>query len=320
MELTQLKYFQAAALEGNFTRAAKKANISQPALSKAILNLEDELGVKLFLRDGNRISLSHFGQILLEEVNLALLHLDTGVKNARVRAGLEQGHVSIAMSEAITITKPIEDFLSEYPNVYFQELPTSTLQMEESLLTGKVDFGITYEKLVNPKISWQALYQDRMSVLLHKDHPLAGRKEIELRELEGEHILQGDNFGHLSFVREMGEEIGFFPNIIYEGTDKSLVGRLVSKKIGIAFAPLSVSLGLDQEAHFPYEEGSVVYVPLKDDFWQKTIGIVSLAGRVTSQAAEVLRRRIIDYFHSLPAAENLNQSSAGGMKEGMVWN
>ena len=72
MELTQLKYFQAAAQEGNFTRAAKKANISQPALSKAILNLEDELGVKLFLRDGNRISLSHFGRILLEEVNLAI--------------------------------------------------------------------------------------------------------------------------------------------------------------------------------------------------------------------------------------------------------
>ena len=92
-----------------------------------------------------------------------------------------------------------------------------------------------------------------MSVLLHKDHPLSGRKVIELRELEGEHILQGDNFGRLSFVREMGEDIGFSPNIVYEGTDKSLVGRLVSKKIGIAFAPLSVSLGLDQATHFPYD-------------------------------------------------------------------
>lgn len=177
MELTQLKYFQAAAQEGNFTRAAKRTNISQPALSKAILNLEEEIGVKLFLRDGNRVSLSHFGHILLEEVDLAMLHLDTGVKNARVRAGLEQGHVSIAMSEAITITKPIEDFLTDHPNVYFQELPASTLQMEESLLTGQVDFGITYEKIVNPKISWQELYHDRMSVLLHKDHPLAGRSE-----------------------------------------------------------------------------------------------------------------------------------------------
>lgn len=316
MELTQLKYFQAAAQEGNFTRAAKRTNISQPALSKAILNLEEEIGVKLFLRDGNRVSLSHFGHILLEEVDLAMLHLDTGVKNARVRAGLEQGHVSIAMSEAITITKPIEDFLTDHPNVYFQELPASTLQMEESLLTGQVDFGITYEKIVNPKISWQELYHDRMSVLLHKDHPLAGRSVIELRELEGEHILQGDNFGRLSFVREMGEEIGFSPNIVYEGTDKSLVGRLVSKKIGIAFAPLSVSLGLDQEAHFPYEEGSVVYVPLKDDFWHKTIGIVSLAGRITSQAAEVLRGRIIDYFRSLPAAWELGQSGSAQDKGG----
>lgn len=114
----------------------------------------------------------------------------------------------------------------------------------------------------------------------------------------------------------MGEEIGFSPNIVYEGTDKSLVGRLVSKKIGIAFAPFSVSLGLDQEAHFPYEEGSVVYVPLKDDFWHKTIGIVSLAGRITSQAAEVLRGRIIDYFRSLPAAWDLGQSGSAQDKGG----
>ena len=118
----------------------------------------------------------------------------------------------------------------------------------------------------------------------------------------------------------MGEEIGFFFFIVYEGTDKSLVGRLVSKKIGIAFAPLSVSLGLDQDAHFPYEEGSVVYIPLQDDFWHKTIGIVSLAGRVTSQAAEVLRSRIIDYFHALPAAWALEQSDTDNSKGEQAWN
>lgn len=305
MELTQLKYFQAAAEEGNFTRAAKRCNISQPALSKAILNLEDEVGVKLFLRDGNRISLSHFGEILLEEVGLALLHLDSGVRNARSRAGLEQGHVSIGISEAITLTKPIEGFLGDYPNVYFQELPASTISMEDGLISGKLDFGVTYNKPTSPKINWQPVYQDHMTVLLPRDHPLAKRDVIELHELDGEHILQGDNFGRMSFVREMGEDVGFEPHIVYEGTDKSLVGRLVSMRVGIAFAPLSVSLGIGAEAHFPYEPGSVVYVPLDDTFWRKTIGIVSLEGRVTSQAAEALRRRITDYFTKMPTARDI---------------
>lgn len=302
MELTQLKYFQAAAKEGNFTRAARELHISQPALSKGIIHLEEEIGVKLFLRDGNRISLSHFGRLLLEEVDSAILHLETGVKNARIRAGLDYGHVSIAISEAITITRPIEEFLVAYPNVYFQELPASTIQMEESLLSGTVDFGITYERTSHPKISWQPIYQDRMAVLLHKDHPLAARKEIELQELVNERILQGDNFGRLSFVRDLGEENGFSPKIVYEGTDKSMVGRLVSKNIGIAFSPISVSLGLANDTHFPYERGLVVYVPLVDNFWRKTIGIVSLHDHYISQAAVTLRDRIISYFQSLPPA------------------
>lgn len=302
MELTQLKYFQAAAREGNFTRAARSLNVSQPALSKAIIHLEDEVGVKLFIRDGNRISLSHFGKLLLEEVDSAILHIDTGVKNARIRAGIDYGHVSVAVSEAITITKPIEDFLVQYPNVYFQELPASTIQMEESLLSGTVDFGVTYEKIVHPKIVWQPIYYDRMAVLLHKDHPLAHRAEIELHELANERILQGDNFGRLSFVRGMGEENGFSPNIVYEGTDKSMVGRLVSKNVGIAFSPVSVSLGIEHEDHFPYEDGMVIYVPLVDNFWQKTIGIVSLKDHYISQAAALLRDRIIKYFQALPPA------------------
>ena len=136
MELTQLKYFQAAAREGSFTRAARSLNVSQPALSKAVQHLEDEIGVKLFLRDGNRIALSYFGKLMLEEVDSAILHLETGVKNARIRAGLDQGRVSIAISEAITIPNPIEEFLVEHPGVDFQELPESTHQMEESLLDG----------------------------------------------------------------------------------------------------------------------------------------------------------------------------------------
>ena len=302
MELTQLKYFQEAAREGNFTKAARNLNISQPALSKAIQHLEDEIGVKMFLRDGNRISLSHFGKVLLEEVDSAILHLDAGVKNARIQAGLAQGHVAIAISEAITLARPIEDFLVDYPDVYFQEFPASAIQMEESLLTGIVDFGITYEEIVHPKIRWQPLYRDRMAVLLHRDHPLASRKEINLQELTNEHILQGDNFGRLSFVRGLGEANGFSPKIVYEGTDKAMVGRLVSKNIGIAFSPVSVSLGITQNDRFPYEDGLVVCVPLADNFWNKTIGLVSLYDQVVSQAAVTLRDRIVSYFQSLPPA------------------
>ena len=141
-----------------------------------------------------------------------------------------------------------------------------------------------------------------MAVLLHKGHPLAKRKEIELRELNDERVLQGDNFGRLSFVRELGSENEFLPRIVYEGTDKSLVGRLVSRNIGIAFSPVSVTLGMGKVTNFPYEDDLVVCVPLVDNFRHKTIGMVSLKDHYISQAAAALKEEIISFFRQLPPA------------------
>ena len=304
MELTQLRYFKAAAEEGNFTRAARKLNVSQPALSKAVQRLEEELGLKLFVRDGNRISLNKFGRIFLEEVNSAILHLETGVKNTRVLAGLEQGHVSIAISAAINITRPIESFLLEYPSVYFQEIPADESQMLEALANGSVDFGVTYDRIDDPRIDWLPVYEDRMSVLLPRDHPLATRREIRLQELQNERVLQGDSFGRLSFIRDFDDGTVYTPNIVYEGTDKGMVGRLVDYNIGIAFAPLSVSLSMHFGEPAPTEGGALdlAYIPLVDTFWHKTLGIATLHEHFISAAARDLIERIRRHYAALPSA------------------
>lgn len=304
MELTQLRYFKAAAEECNFTRAAQKLNVSQPALSKAIQHLEEELGLRLFVRDGNRISLNKYGRIFLEEVKSAILHLETGVKNTRVLAGLEKGHVSIAISAAINITTPIESFLLEYPSVYFQEIPADEAQMLEALANGSVDFGVTYDRIDDPRIDWLPVYEDRMSVLLPRDHPLAGRRELRLQELQNERVLQGDSFGRLSFIRDFADGSLYTPNIVYEGTDKGMVGRLVDHSLGIAFAPLSVSLSMHHGERTPAEGGALdlAYIPLSDTFWHKTLGIATLHEHFISEAARELIERIRQHYAALPPA------------------
>lgn len=302
MELTQLRYFQAAAEECNFTRAAKRLNISQPALSKSIGNLEEELEVELFVRDGNRLALSSFGETFLNAVNAAVLHLDEGVKKARSSAGLDSGNVFVAVSEAITIANLIEKFLLDYPDVHFREIPASTLQMENSLMDGSIDFGVTYERIRNPKILWQPLYHDRMSVLLPHNHPLAGRKSIRMEELVGERIVQGDNFGRPNTFWQDYNNDNFVANTVYEGTNKSMVGRLVRQGTGIAFAPLSVTFGRKVLRDFGDEDVEIACVPLEDDFWHKTVGIVSLRDHQWSKAAAELLTRIKNYYASMPPA------------------
>ncbi|MFI5336450.1 MAG: LysR family transcriptional regulator, partial [Opitutales bacterium] len=80
MEFYQLRYFAAVAETGNFTKAAARCNISQPSLSQQIINLEEELGKKLFHRLGRKISLTPAGQVLLERSRRILVEMDNTVK------------------------------------------------------------------------------------------------------------------------------------------------------------------------------------------------------------------------------------------------
>ena len=95
MDLSQLKYFLTAAGEENFSNAAKKLYISQPALSRAISRLEEELGVQLFERSSNRVVLNDSGRSFLKYLDKASLELNNGVQAVRRRADVETGYIAM---------------------------------------------------------------------------------------------------------------------------------------------------------------------------------------------------------------------------------
>ena len=306
MELTQLKYFQVAATEKNFTRAAKKLHISQPALSKGIQNLENELGIQLFVRDGNRITLSPSGTIFLEDVNSAMRYLDSGVQNIKTRTSVDYGNLSIAIEESIAISHIVEEFLVEHPNVFFHEAYTSTLDIEEQLLNRHLDFVVSYTPIDNPQIEWIPLYQDRMSLLMHTDNPLAQHTELRLENLAGQRILQGDNFGLMDAVQGLKGTASYSPKFFYEGMDKSLVGRLVGRNAGVTFIPYSVALATKeyQANHqlISQHTNNITCVPLIDNFWHKTLGISAPKGYHNSPLTLELITHIADFYHALSPA------------------
>lgn len=306
MELTQLRYFQAAANEQNFTRAAENLHISQPALSKGIQNLEKELGIELFIRDGNRITLSASGAIFLEDVNSALRYLTSGVQNIRTRTSADYGNISIAIDDSVAISHIIEDFLVDHPNVFFHESPTSTIDTETQLLNGRLNFVVSYAPINNPHLEWIPLYQDRMSVLMNKNHPLAEFKELRLEQLLGERLLQGDRFGLMDAVQFFRGTAPYSPKFFYEGTDKALVGRLISRAAGITFAPYSVTLAawhrLSSQESVDQNMENVICIPLIDNFWHKTLGISAPKTYHNQQLSVELINRITEFYRALPPA------------------
>ena len=95
MELLQLRYFCEVVKWGNVTRAAKENYISQPALSKTIRNLEDELGVKLFERVKNRVELNEYGRAFYDKVSRGLQMIDSGVEGLKLAPDSERGEITL---------------------------------------------------------------------------------------------------------------------------------------------------------------------------------------------------------------------------------
>ena len=110
MELLHLKYFQAAAKFEHMTRAAAALNISQPALSKTIARLEDDLGAPLFHRKGKQIYLNEFGKVFLERVNRIFLEINEGILQVNDMNSPEKGVISVAMTLPHITPKFLGDF------------------------------------------------------------------------------------------------------------------------------------------------------------------------------------------------------------------
>ena len=302
MELNQIKYFQTIAEEGSFTKAAQKLYLSQPALSKSMARLESELGVELFTRQGMRLELNTVGRLFLSQMETAMRQIADGVQCVRDQAGLEQGCVSIALSESIELDHLFEQFLCDYPNVHFQEKYYPIDEIGAKLLDGTCDFAVLSQQLCSPNINWLPLFDDHICVLLSRSHPLANRNKIFAEQLSQERIAQGDrSFRSHNYVREICARAGFEPNIIYEGGNPGMVGRLVDRGLAIALVPKSITLALGQ--YVPTLNESSITIPLADPQPPRVIGIASVFGHYQSKAALALYDRVQDFYLNLNKQE-----------------
>ena len=189
MEIMQLNYFKAVAQYGSFTKAADVLHVTQSALSRSIAALEQDIGFPLFERKGNHIFLTMDGQAFLTAAIEALNLLSSSVDATRARAGLEYGAVRIGIAESVFLKNIVRDFLLEHPNVHIFCKILSEGQIQRSLEEGEINFAVTRERPVGPKIQWEEIFTDRMMVRFPPNHPLAERDGVHLSELSAEHFI-----------------------------------------------------------------------------------------------------------------------------------
>ena len=254
MELRQLRYFVAVAEELNFSRAAGRMYLSQPALSQQIRKLEQELAVKLFHRTKNRVELTEAGRALLVGARRALVLVEQTVRAAREAGGAESSHLKVGFPEYANHT-PVADILQtfqrRYPYVDLEEHETLTLQetlrQVDALRDGTLDVGFLLAPFDSDALALERVLGIELVVAVPAGHPLAPRAEVPMRELAGERIILFPRRFHpgcYDYIVDCCKRAGFRPNLVQRNEPQLYSGattyRMVASGwgVGIVARPL----------------------------------------------------------------------------------
>ena len=187
MELRQLRYFAKAAETLNFSDAAKALNIAQSSLSQQIKQLEDELNVKLFLRNSHTIRLTEAGEVMLPFALRTIHDAENCADRINDLQKLLTGtlNIGITYSFSPTLTETVISFMKMYPNIKLNIIYKPMNELMDLLAKRNLDFVLAF-KPSQPvaDVESHILFQNSLSAVVSTTHPLASKKSVSLAELQ----------------------------------------------------------------------------------------------------------------------------------------
>ncbi len=195
MELRHLRYFVAVAEMENVSRAALKLHVSQPALSRQIRDLEEELGFCLLERTAKSVRLTDAGRSFLDNARALLQNAEEAVKRAREVASAEPTELHVGYSPTPTaeiLPKILRAFQGAMPNVHVRTYDWSNKDIVDGIRAGRLQLGL----IVPPSkasalndVRYSELFQERVGVAVSPEHPFARRRTIPIAEVAAEPLI-----------------------------------------------------------------------------------------------------------------------------------
>lgn len=191
MELRPLRSFIAAAEDGNISRAATRLHLTQPALSRQIKGLEDELGVLLLERGAHSFSLTSAGELLLREGRVLIERADLLEQRVRATAKAQTIRVGYSPSLSAGILSPaIEAFTQVHPKARVDLFDLTTNEMADGLQKGTLDIAVTVPSLKEiPDILWTTVQKQTWRVAMSRLHPLNGKTTLTPADLNEQRLV-----------------------------------------------------------------------------------------------------------------------------------
>lgn len=265
MELRHLRYFQAVAQEGSFTRAAVRLHIAQPPLSRQIRQLEDELGVTLIERGSRALKLTEAGRFLLEQSLQLTARLDEIVQGTRRLGRHERGWFGIGFVPSTLygfVPELIRRLREADPRIEVGLAEMTTLPQLEALKAGRIDVGIGRILLDDPAIERRVLMAEPLVAALPLRHPLARRRRVGIAELAAQPFVlypARPRPNYADHVLGLFRAAGHTPRVVQEANELQTAIGLVAAGLGVTVVPASVHrLHRADIAHVPIDADTFV--------------------------------------------------------------
>lgn len=234
MEINQIKYFLQAAETQHITKSAEILHIAQPALSRAIHRLEDELRVPLFVPKGRNIILTEYGKYLQKKLEPIIAELDSIPEQLQTMAKLESDtiHLNVHAASAL-ITGAIIEYQKNHDGINFQVMQEKENDLYDIGITTKLLYQLPENNTNDTFVCTEKIY-----LAVPNSHPLAKKNRIKLQDVKDEGFISLMGSRQLRWICDRYcAHAGFEMRVVFESDSPAAVQNMIGAKMGVGFWP-----------------------------------------------------------------------------------
>ncbi|RUT27937.1 LysR family transcriptional regulator [Paenibacillus zeisoli] len=295
MELRQLLYFVKVAQKEHVTKAAEELHVAQSAVSRQIHQLEQELGVDLFIQKGRNVHLTAVGQLFCSRVEAIIKDLELAVNEVHEFLDPEQGEIRLGFPHSLgihLIPSIVAEFRKLYPNVKFRFKQGMFPSLIRDVTMAEVDLAfISPFPESHDQVVGNLVLTEELVAILPPSHPLAQEETIHLSQLkEDKFILFSKGYSLRPIVWQACLEAGFSPKIAFEGEETDTIRGLVAAGMGVSLLP--------EMALFQTNLLQPARVRISNPRVTRTIGLIHRSDDKLPLVAQSFRKFLLEYFAS----------------------
>ena len=277
MEMHQVRYFLAVADTLNFTRAAEQCHVSQPALTRAIQQLEEELGGLLLRRERRLTHLTDFGRLIEPHLRQLLADAETAKTTARRFLNLEEAEIRLGVMCTVGPAR-FMGFLAEFrtanPGCEITLVEGVPARLSDLLLQGGLDVAVLAQpERFNERLEVQPLYRERFCIAVPTGHRLERQNRVRISDVAGETYLRRINCEYRDYLADRLREQGLATRVGFQSEREDWIQMMVAAGFGVCFLP----------EFSPIIPGVRIH-PVSDPEVTREVSLVSMAGRRFSPA------------------------------------